>query len=155
MRKRELVVSLPCSRRFWTPFLIRRDPPAFSRGETIKRWTATDRTLFVGDELEIQLGGCRVEIDAQIRRVTRFLWELCRCHTQALARAGWGRPPKGKEVWETGKLSHRRSAMCAFKLPTAVYSPKLIWVSFPFLKASYIGKGLPNLFVVGFHEPAE
>ena len=37
-----------------------------------------------------------------------------------------GRPPKGKEDWESGKLSHRHSAMCAFKLPTAVCSSKLI-----------------------------
>jgi hypothetical protein len=75
-------------------------------------WPAVHRTFFVGDELEIQLGRCRVEIDPRMRRGTRFLWELRRCHTQALARAGWGRPPKGKEVWETGNLSHRHLAMC-------------------------------------------
>ncbi len=27
------------------------------------------------------------------------------CHTRVLAHAGWGRPPKDKEVWETGKLN--------------------------------------------------
>ena len=70
MRTQEVVVSFPCSRRFGAPFLFRRDHPALCRGETIKRWPAIDRTLFAGNELEIQLGGCRVEIDARMRRVT-------------------------------------------------------------------------------------
>src|SRR5471030_1718113 len=36
---------------------------------------------------------------------TADLRQLIPCHTRVLARAGWGRPPKDKEVWETGKLN--------------------------------------------------
>ena len=40
-RAREVVVSFPCSRRFESPFLFRRDHPALCKVETIKGWPAS------------------------------------------------------------------------------------------------------------------
>ncbi len=43
---------------------VRREHSALCRGETINPWPAIDRTFFVGDELDLQLGGSRVETGA-------------------------------------------------------------------------------------------
>jgi len=91
-----------------------------------------------------------------MRRVTCFLWELGRCHTQALARAeAGGGLLRVKRFGKLKNSADRRPAMCRFQLPRIIYLPKFIRVSFTLLKASYIGRGLFDLFVVGFHEPAE
>ena len=61
------------------------------------------------------------------------------CHTRVLAHAGWGRPPKDKEVWETGKLNRPSLGQVLFSgVHNTLHIETFRWVSFSLPKSSYL-----------------
>ena len=85
---------------------------------------------------------------------TADLRQLNPCHTRVLAHAGWGRPPKDKEVWETGKLNRPSLGQVLLSgvqnfthrnWPAGeLFSPKILLFNVE-----------DRLIAGGFHEPGE
>jgi hypothetical protein len=74
-----------------------------------------------------------------MEEVTQFLRQLAPCHVHALARAGWGRPPKDKEVWETGKLNRPSLGQVLLSgVQNTLHIETCIGVSFSLPKSSYL-----------------
>jgi hypothetical protein len=73
-----------------------------------------------------------------MEEVTQFLRQLAPCPVHALARAGWGRPPKDKEVWETGKLNRPSLGQVLLSgVQKSLHIETCFRVSFPLPKSSY------------------
>ena len=70
---------------------------------------------------------------------TADLRRLNPCHTRVLARAGWGRPPRDKEVWETGKLNRPSLGKVLLSgVKNTLHIETCLRVSFSIPKSSYL-----------------